>query len=230
MDEPQDAAERTARIEALLAELRQQGIRDRRTLAAMARVPRERFVPAASRDQAWANVALPIGADQTISQPFIVALMTEALRLTGRERVLEVGTGSGYQTAILAELAAEIVSIERHPALATAAAARLRELGYQNVTVQVGDGTTGWPAQAPYDRIVVTAAAPWVPPPLLAQLSPHGGTIVIPVGERPDQTLIAVERHGKTTRERALAQVRFVPLIGRAGWAARIQENGHGGG
>src|SRR5262245_47843608 len=147
-------------ITALLAELRRQGIADERVLAAIARVPRERFVPEASRDQAWANVALPIGAGQTISQPYIVALMTSALVLSGNERVLEVGTGSGYQAAILAELAAEVVTVERHPSLAVAAVNLLKELGYSRIDVVVGDGTTGWPAHAPYDRIIVTAGAP----------------------------------------------------------------------
>src|SRR5262249_45726649 len=132
-------------IAALLVELRSQGIRDERVLAAIARVPRERFVPAASREQAWANVALPIGAGQTISQPYIVALMTTALGLSGQERVLEIGTGSGYQAAILAELASEVVTVERYASLATAAEALLAELGYGNLRVVVGDGTTGWP-------------------------------------------------------------------------------------
>ena len=224
------SAERSQRVEALLAELRRQGIGDERVLAAIRRVPRDRFVPAASRDEAWANVALPIGAGQTISQPFVVALMTEALALRGLERVLEIGTGSGYQTAVLAELAAEVVSVERHPELATEAEATLRQLGYHNVAIHVGDGTTGWPDAAPYDRIIVTAAGPRVPPPLLAQLHEDGGRLVIPVGEPDDQQLVVVERQGDRTRERRLGSVRFVPLIGRAGWAARIQENGHHGG
>ena len=222
--------ERAGRIAALLADLRRQGICDERVLAAIGRVPRDRFVPEAERGEAWANVALPIGAGQTISQPFVVALMTEALALRGPERVLEVGTGSGYQTAILAELAAEVVSVERHPELATEAEPTLRQLGYHNVAIHVGDGTTGWPDAAPYDRIIVTAAGPRVPPPLLAQLHEDGGRLVIPVGEPDDQQLVVVERQGDRTRERRLGPVRFVPLIGRAGWAARIQENGHHGG
>ncbi len=229
MDRDLDGGKRAERIGALLAELGRQGIRDERVLGAIGRVPRERFVPVASRDDAWANVALPIGAGQTISQPFVVALMTEALGLTGSERVLEIGTGSGYQTAVLAELAAAVVSVERHAELATEAERLLRDLGYRNVAVHVGDGTTGRPEEAPYDRIIVTAAGPRVPPPLLAQLRSDGGRIVIPVGEPHDQRLIAVDRHGDETRERPLGPVRFVPLIGRAGWAAQIQENGHHG-
>ena len=222
-------SERGERIAALLAELRRQGIADERVLAALARVPRERFVPEAVRPDAWANVALPIGAGQTISQPYVVAIMTAALRLRGPERVLEIGTGSGYQTAILAELAAEVVSVERHASLAAGAAALLRDLGYANVAVHVGDGTTGWAEAAPYDRIIVTAAGPRVPPPLLAQLNPAGGRIVIPVGEPHDQMLVAVERDGEQIHEQPLGPVRFVPLIGRAGWAAQMQENGHHG-
>jgi protein-L-isoaspartate(D-aspartate) O-methyltransferase len=225
MAEPE--SDRTKAITALLGELRRQGIRDERVLAAIARVPRERFVPAASREQAWANVALPIGAGQTISQPYIVALMTTALGLSGQERVLEIGTGSGYQAAILAELAAEVVTVERHATLAKDAESRLHELGYVNVQVVVGDGTTGWPEGAPYQRIIVTAGAPRVPLPLLAELSQDGGRLIIPVGEADDQVLLVVERHGDRTTEQPLGPVRFVPLIGRAGWVVPTRENGH---
>ena len=154
--------------------------------------------------------------------------MTEALALQGHERVLEVGTGSGYQTAILAELAATVVSIERHANLAAPAEAMLRDLGYGDVAIHVGDGTTGWPPAAPYDRILVTAAAPRVPPPLLAQLSPASGRMVIPVGEAEDQYLVVVTRDGERLDEQRLGPVRFVPLIGRAGWAPTVQENGDG--
>jgi protein-L-isoaspartate(D-aspartate) O-methyltransferase len=223
----EQSPDRNNAISALLAELRRQGIRDERVLDAIGRVPRERFVPAASRDQAWANVALPIGAGQTISQPFIVALMSAALNLSGQERVLEVGTGSGYQAAILAELAAEVVTVERHPVLAATAETLLRELGYERIRVAVGDGTTGWPERAPYDRIIVTAGSPRVPLPLLAELSREGGRLVIPVGEADDQVLLVVERHGDRTTEQPLGPVRFVPLIGRAGWDVPVRENGH---
>lgn len=222
--------EREAQIAALLAELQRQGIRDRRVLDALARVPRDQFVPDERQAEAWANVALPIGAGQTISQPYVVALMTEALALRGEERVLEIGTGSGYQTAILAELARDVISVERHASLADKAVATLVALGYRNVSVHVGDGTAGWPAGAPYNRIIVTAAGPRVPPPLLNQLDPAGGRLVIPVGEQEgEQRLIAVTRDGADLREQTLGPVRFVPLIGRAGWAPQMQENGHQG-
>jgi protein-L-isoaspartate(D-aspartate) O-methyltransferase len=221
---------RTEAIDALLAELRRQGIRDERVLAAIARVDRARFVPARHRDQAWRNIALPIGAGQTISQPYVVALMSEALALAGGEHVLEVGTGSGYQAAILAELGAVVDSIEQDRRLAAAAAARLHELGYRRVAVHVGDGTLGWPDRAPYDRIIVTAAAPWIPPPLRRQLRPDGGRLVLPVGDAREQTIVVVERQGDSTLEHRLTPVRFVPLIGQAGWAAPIQKNGHRGG
>ena len=224
-----DQRARAERIAALLAELRRQGIADERVLAALARVPRERFVPEPSRPDAWANVALPIGNGQTISQPYVVALMTAALRLAPTDRVLEIGTGSGYQTAILAELAAQVVSVERHADLASGAEALLAEFGYRNVAVHVGDGSTGWPAAAPYDRLIVPAAGPRIPSPLLQQLRPDGGRLVIPVGETRDQMLVAVERAGDDLHEQALGPVRFVPLIGRAAWAAQIQENGNHG-
>jgi protein-L-isoaspartate(D-aspartate) O-methyltransferase len=223
----EQSPDRDKAIAALIGELKRQGIRDERVLAAIAKVPRERFVPDASRDQAWANVALPIGVGQTISQPYVVALMTTALGLSGQQRVLEIGTGSGYQAAILAELAAEVVTVERHASLAAAARMLLAELGYVNVRVVVGDGTTGWPADAPYDRIIVTAGAPRVPLPLIAELSGDGGRLVIPVGEADDQVLLVVERHGDRTTEQPLGPVRFVPLIGRAGWNVPSGENGH---
>jgi len=230
MDQGSANTGREAAIAELLAELRRQGIRDERTLAAIGRVPRERFVPPSLRDRAWENHALPIGAGQTISQPFVVALMTEALGLRGGERVLEIGTGSGYQTGILAELVGDgaVVSIERHAELATAAERLLAELGYGNVAIHVADGTTGWVAAAPYDRIIVTAAAPRLPRPLLDQLRPAGGRLVIPVGPPEDQFLVAVDRQGERFDQRRLGPVRFVPLIGRAGWAPPIQPNGDG--
>lgn len=224
--DPVDPHVRAERIAALLAELRHDGIADPRVFAALAAVPRERFVPANLREHAWANVALPIGQGQTISQPFVVATMTEALGLRPADRVLEIGTGSGYQTAILAHLAAEIRSIERHAELAASASASLAALGYGNVAVSVGDGTEGWPGGAPYDRIIVTAAGPALPPPLLDQLSPAGGRLVMPVGPHDaDQRLIVAVRWGDDLQETPLGPVRFVPLIGAAGWAA-IAENG----
>jgi len=185
-----------------------------RLIAALRRVPRAAFVPAELGELATADTALPIGHGQTISQPFIVAFMTEQLQLEGEEKVLEIGTGSGYQAAVLAELAARVFSIERIAALADTAAERLRRLGYHNVTVKAGDGNVGWPDEAPFDAIIVTAAAHEVPAALIAQLAP-GGRLVLPVeGESGEQMLTLIRRHidGGTTR-RAVLPVRFVPLL-----------------
>ncbi len=205
---------RTRHIKELLRELHRHGVRDQRVLLAIAKVPRERFVPPELRERAWENRPLPIGAGQTISQPLIVGLMTQALQLDGDERVLEIGTGSGYQAAILAELAASVTSIERDPTLAHSAAERLRRLGYRNVEVHVGDGSKGWPAGAPYDRIIVTAAATRVPPALLEQLSPaEGARLVIPIGDSEHQQLYLFERRGGRLRRTDLGAVRFVPLV-----------------
>lgn len=202
----------------LIAELRQQGIYDERVLAAMGAVPRERFVTAATLHQAYENVALPIEAGQTISQPYVVALMTQSLALTGREYVLEVGTGSGYQAAILARLAALVVTIERHPELAEVARMRLIALGALNVTSVIGDGSLGWPAAAPYDAIIVTAAAPVVPQALIDQLHQQRGRLVIPVGSPEAQELVLVTGPRDAPRFQQLGPVRFVPLIGNQGW------------
>ncbi len=213
-----DADLQAARNDMLRRQLRQRGIRDRRVLEAMAAVPRERFVPAEIRRDAFADRALPIDCGQTISQPYIVGLMTQALKLSGNELVLEIGTGSGYQTAILARLAREVVSIERHAALTVQAKAVLAELGYANVTLLTGDGTLGWPDRAPYDRIMVTAMAAACPPPLFAQLS-DGGAIVIPLGGRDSQTLQVIRKEVGQPRVVNLSPCRFVPLIGAEGWA-----------
>ena len=195
------------------------GVKDARVLAAMKRVPREEFVPPELRDSAYADLPLPIGEGQTISQPFIVASMTEALRLTGGERVLEVGTGSGYAAAVLAEIADEVFTIERIPALVTSAKAALERLGYGNVHVITGDGTLGYPTGAPYDAIVVTAEGPRVPPALRDQLK-RGGRLVMPMGDPHNQMLVRLTRRaeGDDTIEE-LYPVRFVPLIGAEGWA-----------
>ncbi len=198
-------------------QLRRRGIRDPRVLAAMGRVPRERFVLADFRDESYADCALAIDCGQTISQPYMVALMTEALKLSGGERVLEIGTGSGYQTAILAELARQVVSIERYGELSERAGALLGQLGYGNVTLIVGDGTLGWPEQAPYDRILVTAAAEHVPEPLLAQLV-EGGILVVPIGGRDVQTLQAIRPLAGALEVTTLSACRFVPLVGAEGW------------
>ena len=195
-------------------QLARRGISEPRVLSAMSRVPRERFVELGQEDQAYEDRALSIECDQTISQPYIVGLMTQALELKGDEKVLEIGTGSGYQTAILAELAARVVSIERHAELSNKAADVLAELGYENVRLLVGDGSGGWPDEAPYDRIIVTAAASQVPDALFAQLR-EGGVMVIPIGDRENQTLVAVRKVEGQRQTTALSGCRFVPLVGQ---------------
>ena len=192
-------------------------IKDEQVIAAMARVPRERFVPPEEWDLAYEDRPLPIGLDQTISQPLIVAIMTEALELTGSEKVLEIGTGSGYQTAILAELARLVISVERLPALAESAKKVLDNLGYSNIKVYQAHETLGWPEEAPYDAIIATAAAPRVPPDLLAQLA-IGGRLIIPVGSRYMQELCKITRHRKKNRIQNLGGCRFVSLIGKGAW------------
>jgi protein-L-isoaspartate(D-aspartate) O-methyltransferase len=196
------------------------GVSDRRVLAAMRAVPRHLFVPAYQRDAAYRDTPLAIGQGQTISQPYIVALMTELLELAGDERVLEIGTGSGYQAAILGWLAAEVVTIERFSSLAQEARDRLAALGCSNVRVEVGDGSRGWPEGAPYDAIVVTAASPGVPDPLPDQLA-DGGRLVVPVGPRWTQHLVRVRREGGAFKRETLIGVAFVPLIGEHGWQDR---------
>jgi protein-L-isoaspartate(D-aspartate) O-methyltransferase len=199
-------------------QLRRRGISDDRVLAAMARVPRELFVPDRLRVYAYDDGALPIGHRQTISQPFVVATICSLLRLTGAERVLDVGTGSGYQAAVLAELAAEVVTIERIPELAEQARARLVEAGYTDVDVRVGDGSLGVPEQAPFDAIAIAAAAPTVPGALYEQLV-DGGRLVVPRGSRWGQELVLVERTPDGPVERTSIPVRFVPLLGDEGFA-----------
>jgi len=195
------------------------GVRDPRVLEAMRRVPRERFVPAVSQGLAYTDRALPIGSGQTISQPFMVAVMTEALMLEGTERVLEIGTGSGYQAAILAELASHVVTIERRPELAHAARDTLAALGYRNVEVVVGDGTLGLVTGEPFDRILVTAGAPRVPQALTRQLSSQRGRLVIPVGTPAQQWLTIVVRDGDRLTETQREACVFVPLLGHDGWS-----------
>jgi protein-L-isoaspartate(D-aspartate) O-methyltransferase len=198
--------------------LRQRGIVDERVLAAIGRVPRDAYVPPELADRAYENVALPIGQGQTISQPFVVALMTELLALTGAERVLEIGTGSGYQAAILAELARTVVSVERVPDLLHAAGRMLARLGYTNVSLHPAGDTLGWPADAPYDRIIVTAAGPVAPSALVDQLA-IGGRMVVPVGTLGEQQLMLVVRTPDGVEESSFGGVRFVPLIGAGAWA-----------
>jgi protein-L-isoaspartate(D-aspartate) O-methyltransferase len=198
-------------------QLAQRGIRDGRVLAAMAAVPRHAFVPPEARARAYDDTPLPIGGGQTISQPYLVAYMLEALHLGGSERVLEVGTGSGYGAAVLARLAGQVFSIERDADLGARAGERLAALELANVEVVIGDGSQGLPDEAPFDAIVVTAAAPEVPPPLRLQLA-DGGRLVLPVGDVLGQTLVRVTRLGERWQHEALAPVLFVPLRGLYGW------------
>jgi protein-L-isoaspartate(D-aspartate) O-methyltransferase len=201
----------------IVRQLCEKGIRDRRVLDAMARVPRDRFVPPDIRDQAGLDRALAIGCDQTISQPFIVAVMTIELALTGVERVLEIGTGSGYQTAVLGRLASEIYTVERHALLSLRARAVLDGLGVENVHYRVGDGTLGWPEEGPFDRALITAAAPRVPEPVLDQLV-EGAIMVLPLGDEQSQRITVVrKRHGRAIIHEGIS-CRFVPLIGAEGW------------
>lgn len=199
-------------------QIKGRGIRDERVLSAFGKVLRHAFtLPEFARD-AYEDEPLPIGEGQTISQPYMVALMTEALELKGGERVLEVGTGSGYQAAILAELAGEVYTVERNAKLAQRATATLAALGYRSVRCLVGDGTLGWPEHAPYNGIVVTAGGPSVPEALKSQLDPEGGVLVIPVGGRMIQSLIRVKRNGEKYETEDLGSCRFVPLVGEEGW------------
>lgn len=203
----------------LVETLRGKGIRDLAVLRAIAEVPRHLFVPEYLRHRAYDDAALPIGNGQTISQPWIQARSLEALALTGRGRALEIGTGSGYQTALLARLCGSVVSIERIRSLSDAARAVLEAIGLlRNVQLVVGDGTLGWLASAPYEGIVVAAASPEVPLPLVRQLEPDG-RMVVPVGSRDAQVLTLVTRDGEHHTTTALSDARFVPLIGQHGWA-----------
>ncbi len=208
------AAERKQMVE---QQLRRRGIRDERVLAAMERAPRHRFLPRADEPGAYGDYPLPIGDGQTISQPYMVALMTECLRLEGAEHVLEIGTGSGYQAAILAELSRDVVTVERFPDLAERASTVLIDLGYPNVQVFVGDGSLGWPDAAPYDRIIVTAAAPEVATPWVNQLA-DGGRLVVPLGDRWGQTLTVVTKRGGELDHEKICGCVFVPLIGEHGY------------
>jgi protein-L-isoaspartate(D-aspartate) O-methyltransferase len=193
------------------------GVADPRVIEVMRRLPRHLFVDEALRDRAYGDHPLPIGEGQTISQPFIVGRMTELLRLTGREKVLEVGTGCGYQAAVLAELAARVCTMERIPRLATRARETLEGLGYRNVWVRAGNGTLGWPDQAPFDRILVAAGGPGVPPPLFEQLA-EGGRMVIPVGDVANQVLQVIEKVQGTMRVTRDSGCVFVKLVGKYAW------------
>jgi protein-L-isoaspartate(D-aspartate) O-methyltransferase len=214
MPEDQFAAVRDRMV---AEQIRARGVADPRVLAALRQVPRHRFVPEHLWSQAYADYPLPIGEDQTISQPYIVALMTAILELRETARVLEVGTGSGYQAAVLAELAAAVFSIDRRGGLADQARSILDSLGYRNVRIRVGDGTLGWPEEAPFDGIIVTAGAPRVPRPLVEQLA-MGGRLVIPVGDRFTQTLTCVRQTREGLQHEYYGGCRFVRLIGKYGW------------
>jgi len=193
------------------------GINDPRVLEAMRKVPRHLFVEEALKEQAYSDFPLPIGEKQTISQPYIVALMTETLGLKGHEKILEIGTGSGYQAAILAELVERVFSIERYPGLAYRANQILQKQGYQNIIIRVADGSLGWPDEAPFDGVMATAGTPKIPQPLIDQLA-MGGRLVIPVGDRLSQELMLVERVPEGINKTNLGGVRFVDLVGKWGW------------
>jgi protein-L-isoaspartate(D-aspartate) O-methyltransferase len=199
------------------AQLIQRGIRNTDVLNAMASVPRHAFVPEHLQERAYEDNALLLDDGQVISQPYIVALMAEALALQGHERVLEVGTGSGYAAAILGQLAGEVITLERSPELAEAAQARFAQLGYSNISVHVADGTMGWSRSAPYDAISIPAAAPWVPRPLRGQVA-DGGRLIIPLGSRQTQVLVRLQRRGDEMISDRLSGVRFSPLIGQHSW------------
>lgn len=205
------------RAEMVEKQLRRRGISDARVLAAMASVRREEFVPNEFRARAYDDGPLPIGEGQTISQPYIVAAMTAALALAGAERVLEVGAGCGYQASVLALLAQTVFAVESRSKLASAVATRLERLGYTNVHVHCGDGTLGLPELAPFDAILVSAAAPAVPEPLRWQLA-ENGRLILPVGDAENQELQLIERHGNSFETRTLEACRFVPLVGHHGW------------
>ncbi len=193
------------------------GINDNRVLAAMRRVPRHLFIDESQWYRAYDDMALPVGEGQTISQPYMVAIMTQLLDLSGKENVLELGTGSGYQAAVLAELSGEVYTIERFQSLSDHAREVIRNIGYENIHLRVGDGTLGWPEASPFDRILITAGAPEIPQPLIEQLS-EGGIVLAPVGDRFSQQLIKVtKRKGVLSKEYHTPCV-FVPLVGKYGW------------
>jgi protein-L-isoaspartate(D-aspartate) O-methyltransferase len=200
-------------------QLRARGVRDSRVLAAMLAVPRHAFVPPELLGNAYDDQPLPIGEGQTISQPYMVGAAAEALELSAAESVLEIGAGSGYQSAVLSLLAREVRAVETHPSLAVSAQERLVRLGYRNVEIREGDGTAGWAEAAPFDAILVSAAAPEVPAPLVAQLA-EGGRMVVPVGSAETQSLLRIRRRGGEIFTERLFECRFVPLIGQYGWSA----------
>ena len=213
-----DSREAQARM--IEDELLPRGIRDELVISAFRSVPRQDFVPAEYQSEAYADYPLPIGHGQTISQPYMVALETQCLALKGGEKVLEIGTGSGYQAAILSRIAKEVYSVERFAGLAAGSEARMKKLGYLNVMVKVGDGTMGWEEHAPYDGIVVTAGAPGIPPGLVKQLK-EGGRLVIPIGSEFGQVLTIAEKHVADIKTTEVCGCVFVPLVGKEGWKER---------
>ncbi len=206
------------RLKMIETQLIPRGINDKNVLKAMKKIPRDIFVPKEYKDKAYEDHPLPIGTGQTISQPYIVALMTQVLELTGKEKVLEIGTGSGYQTAILAELSYRIYTVERVKALSEKAQEVLKSLNYENIYFKIGDGTEGWEEYSPYDRIIVTAAANLVPQPLIEQLSSDNGKMVIPIGERFSQVLTLITKKQNKVEEKGICDCVFVPLIGKYGY------------
>lgn len=214
-----------ARREMVARQIEQRGIRDQRVLDAMRSIPRHLFVPEEYVYASYTDEPLPIGEAQTISQPFMVAAMAEALLLKGPEKVLEIGAGSGYQAAVLSRLSREVIAIEAQPALAGSSRERMLRLGFTNVSIEQGDGSMGWPPSAPYHAILVTAAAPSVPPPLVEQLA-DGGRLVIPVGGAENQDLIRITKNEGRISQESLYACRFVPLVGRYGWQDKRTQHG----
>ena len=216
-----------ARNEMVARQIRSRGIISARVLDAMAVVPRHEFVPVGVQASAYSDEALSIGGGQTISQPFIVAAMSDALQLTGSERVLEIGGGCGYQAAVLSLLARVVVVVELRTSLAGESRERLARLGYTNVRVEEGDGSLGWPAGSPYDAILVSAAAPAIPPPLIEQLA-EGGRLVIPVGDSERQSMLRIVKRAGGLERGSLLACRFVPLLGRHGWPDNVPNPAQG--
>jgi len=210
----------TAARRRLIDELRDKGIKDMAVLRALDLTPRHQFVPTGVRHRAYEDVPLPIGSGQTISQPWVHAIYLQTLALKGDEKVLEIGTGSGYQTVLLAHLCRHVFSIERIRPLIETARDAITECGVRNVSLMVGDGTLGWPENGPYDAILVSAGTPEIPAPLLAQLA-EGGRLIAPVGGRDDQLLVEITRRGDAFEQRELSAVRFVPLVGEHGWDSK---------
>jgi protein-L-isoaspartate(D-aspartate) O-methyltransferase len=199
-------------------QLRGRDIRNERVLAVMGELPRDRFVPPEYRDMAYDDCALPIGWEQTISQPYMVAIMTQTLGVEAHHRVLEIGTGSGYQAAVLGKMAREVFTVERIPELGKHAEGILEKMGFANISFKIDDGTLGWPEKAPFDRIVVTAGAPWPPQNLIDQLSADGGVLIIPVGSEDEQILLRIIKTGNAITRESLLACRFVKLLGEQGW------------